>query len=128
VSRAGCCKSQSYFINVMHIRVILNTGISGLSDLCGAFRFVLHISHIWPDTLSGPAFEFRQRREFSVFTTASRPALGPSQPPVKWVLGVLTPGLKRPGCETDHSHPSITEVKNTWNYTSTPHTSSCHGA
>jgi hypothetical protein len=25
----------------------------------------------------------------------SRPALGPTQPPVQWVLGVLSPGLNR---------------------------------
>lgn len=37
-------------------------------------------------------------------------------------------GLKRPGREAEHSHPSITDVKNTWKYISTPHTSSCRGA
>ena len=30
------------------------------------------------------------------------------------------PGLKRPGCENDHSHSSSDEVKNTWSYTATP--------
>jgi hypothetical protein len=34
--------------------------------------------------------------------------------------GVLSPGVKRPGCETGHSPPSSAEVKNTWSYTSTP--------
>jgi hypothetical protein len=29
-------------------------------------------------------------------------------------------GVKRPGCETDHSSPSSAEVKNEWSYTSTP--------
>jgi len=35
-------------------------------------------------------------------------------------LGALTPGLKRPGREANHSPPSNAEVKNKWSYTSTP--------
>jgi hypothetical protein len=43
---------------------------------------------------------------------ASRPALGPTQPPVQWVPGVLSPGGKaRPGRDADHSPPSSAEVK-----------------
>jgi hypothetical protein len=30
------------------------------------------------------------------------------------------PGVKRPGPEADHSPPSSSEVKNEWNYSSTP--------
>ena len=30
------------------------------------------------------------------------------------------PGVKRPGCGTDHSPPSSAEVTNEWNYTSSP--------
>jgi hypothetical protein len=40
----------------------------------------------------------------------SRQALGPTQPPVQWVLGALPPGLKRLGRDTDHSPPSSAEV------------------
>jgi len=32
----------------------------------------------------------------------------------------LFPGVKRPGHESDHSHPSSAEVKNAWNYISAP--------
>jgi hypothetical protein len=39
-----------------------------------------------------------------------------------------SPGVKRPGREADHSPPSSAEVKNAWCYTSTPNTSSWHGA
>jgi hypothetical protein len=54
------------------------------------------------------------------FSTSSRPALGSTQPPIPWILGVLSPGVKRPGREADHSPPASTEVKKTWIYTSTP--------
>jgi hypothetical protein len=36
---------------------------------------------------------------------------GPTQPPVQWVPGALSLGVKRPGCEADHSPPSSAEVK-----------------
>jgi hypothetical protein len=52
-------------------------------------------------------------------STSSKPALGPTQHPIQWVPGVLSPGLKRPGREADHSPPTSAEVKNTWIYTST---------
>jgi hypothetical protein len=55
-----------------------------------------------------------------LFTTASRPAVGPNQPPIQWVLGALSLGIKRDGSETDHSPPSSAEVNNAWSYTSTP--------
>jgi hypothetical protein len=41
-----------------------------------------------------------------LFTTASRTALGPTQFPIQWVLGV-----KWLGHEVDHSPPSSVEVK-----------------
>jgi hypothetical protein len=68
------------------------------------------------------------RQRFDLFTTASRQALGSTQPPIHWVPGVLFPEAKLPGREADHSRPSSAEVKNAWSYTSTPHTSSWSGA
>jgi hypothetical protein len=44
-----------------------------------------------------------------------RPALGSTQPPIKWV-----PGVKRQGREADHSPPTTAEVKKMWIYASTP--------
>jgi hypothetical protein len=44
------------------------------------------------------------------FPHPSIPALGPTQPPIQWVQGVV-PGLKRPGRGVDHPSPSIVEVK-----------------
>jgi hypothetical protein len=45
------------------------------------------------------------------FTTASRTALGPTQPPIQWVLAALSLGVKRPGREADQTPLSIAEVK-----------------
>ena len=39
----------------------------------------------------------------------SRPALGSTQPPVRWVLG-LSRGKERPGRVADHSPPSSAAV------------------
>jgi hypothetical protein len=40
------------------------------------------------------------------FSTASRPALGSTQPPILWVTGALSPGIKRQGHEVNHSPPT----------------------
>jgi hypothetical protein len=39
-------------------------------------------------------------------------ALGPTQPPIQWVLRALSPGVKRKGHEAGHSPPSGAYVKN----------------
>jgi hypothetical protein len=72
--------------------------------------------------LDDRGFEFRQGLGIFLFTTASRMALGPTQPPIQWVPGALSLEVKRPGREADHSPPSSTEVKNAWSCTFTPHT------
>jgi hypothetical protein len=41
-------------------------------------------------------------------------ALGPTQPPIQWIPGALSLGVKRPGREADHSPPSSAEGKNVW--------------
>jgi len=51
---------------------------------------------------------------------AFRPTLGPTQPPLQRIPGALSLGVKQPGSEADHSLLSSDEVKNAWNYTSTP--------
>jgi hypothetical protein len=42
---------------------------------------------------------------------ASRTTLGHTQPPIQWVLGALSLGVRRPGHEVDHSSPSSAMVK-----------------
>ena len=55
--------------------------------------------------MDGPEIECRWRRDFP---HPSRPALGPTQPPVQWVPGLLL-GVKRSGPSVEH--PSNAEVK-----------------
>jgi len=43
----------------------------------------------------------------------------PTQPPIPWVKGALSLGVKRLGREANRSLPSSAEVKNAWSYTST---------
>jgi hypothetical protein len=61
-----------------------------------------------------------------LFTTASRPALGPTQPPIQWVPEPLSLGVKRLGLEAEHSLPSSAEMKNACSYAST-HPIRLHG-
>jgi hypothetical protein len=48
-----------------------------------------------------------------------RLALRPTQTLIKWVPGALSPGVKRPGLEADHTLPSCAEV-NRWSCIFTP--------
>jgi hypothetical protein len=60
----------------------------------------------------GSRFRFPAGTEnYSIPTTASRTALGPTQLPIHWVPGALSPGVKRPGREADQSPLSSAEVK-----------------
>jgi hypothetical protein len=54
----------------------------------------------------------RQAKIF-LLSRASRPAPGPTQPHIQWVPGGggISPEVKRPGREADHSPPSSAEVK-----------------
>jgi hypothetical protein len=58
--------------------------------------------------------------EFLSSLKTSRLVLGPTQPPIQWVPGTLSPGVKQMGCEAHRSPPSSAKVKNEWSYTSTP--------
>jgi hypothetical protein len=46
-----------------------------------------------------------------LFSVLSRLALGLTQPTIQRVPGALSPGVKMPGYEADHSPPTNAEVK-----------------
>jgi hypothetical protein len=54
------------------------------------------------------------------FSTSSRRALGSTQPPIQRIPGALSPRVKRPGLEVDHSTPASAEIKQMWIYNSNP--------
>jgi len=65
-------------------------------------------------------FDSGQGQETALFSETSRQALRPVQPPIQLVMEALSPGLKRPGREFDHSPPYRAKMKNDWNHTWTP--------
>jgi hypothetical protein len=79
--------------------------------------------------LDVPGFETRQGLGIFLFTTASRPALGPTQHHIQWVQGAPSLGVKWPGREANHSPPSSAEVKERVElYLHSPNTPSWRGA
>jgi hypothetical protein len=75
--------------------------------------------------LDDPGFVSWQGQKIFLSPETSRPALGPTQPPIQWVPKFY-PGVKRPGCDVDHWLPSSAEVNNKWSYTS-PYPVCLHG-
>jgi hypothetical protein len=54
--------------------------------------------------------------ELFLYSTASRPALGPTQPPAQWIPGALSSEVKLQKCGTDYFLQSSVEVKCVWSY------------
>jgi hypothetical protein len=61
-----------------------------------------------------PEFESRHGQRDFLFATAYRSSLGPTEVPIQWVPGVLSPRVKRPVPKADHSPPFSAEIKNVW--------------
>jgi hypothetical protein len=88
-----------------------------------AKKIIIHIFICWSwdsavDIATGYELDEKRGRSSSpdrfknfLFSMSSRPVLGSTQPPNQWVPGVLSPGVKRPWREAEHSPPTIAEVK-----------------
>jgi hypothetical protein len=80
----------------------------------------------YSDGLDGPC-SFTGVQDF-LLSTASRPTLGPTQPPVQWVPAARSPEIKRQGREADHSPATTAEVKKVRAIPPLPRMSSWHCA
>jgi hypothetical protein len=105
-----CAKAHLYYYPLFHHPN--NTWIAGVA------QSVQRLATGW--TIEVRRFDSQWWLGIFPFFTASRPALGPTQPPIKSVQGTFSSGEKRQGREADHFLPSSAEVKNAWLYTSTP--------
>jgi hypothetical protein len=56
--------------------------------------------------LDNTGFDLRQSQVIFLSSRASRPALVLPQPPFPWARGSF-PGIRPPGCDADHSRPSV---------------------
>ena len=70
--------------------------------------------------MGNPGFDSWQGQVISCSKSMLGLALGPTQPPVQWVQGVLSTEVKWARCEPAQLHPSSAKVKNRWSYTSFP--------
>jgi hypothetical protein len=66
--------------------------------------------------------------EIFLYSTASRPALGPTKPFIQWAPGDIFLKVKRPGHEAGHSPLSRAELKNCGAIPPLPHMPSWRGA
>jgi hypothetical protein len=60
----------------------------------------------WFDSLEG--------QHFCSFLEIWQLLLGPTQPHIQQVAEIVSPGVKGPGCKTDHSATSSANVNNEW--------------
>jgi hypothetical protein len=102
---------------------------SNQNFVCISYLFICVLHALSISSFSGIAlgyglddrgFESWQGPGIFLFTIVSRPALWLTQPPIQWVRGTLSLGVKRPGCGADHSPPSSAEVKNEWSCSPSP--------
>jgi hypothetical protein len=73
--------------------------------------------------LDGPGFKSRRGQDIFLFSKPSRPALGPTQPPINGYQSSF-PAVRRSWRDVDHSSPPSADVKS---YTSAPYPPYLHG-
>jgi hypothetical protein len=78
-----------------------------MQDITGAgvSQSVYCLATDW--TTGQTSFDPRQGQEIFPVTSMSIPALGSTQPPVQWVLGILSPGVKGGRGVTLITHPHL---------------------
>jgi hypothetical protein len=104
--------SASNHLSICHVCTAVAPASS--NDSCSLYSDWLRAGGPWGRSSSPSS------GKIFLLSTSSRPVLGPTQLPIQWVPRALSPGVKWPGREADHSAPTSAEVKTTWIYTSTP--------
>jgi hypothetical protein len=79
-------------------------------------------SVVWPQATGWMIGGFESRQELGIFlfTIAYRPSLVPTQPPIQWVSGALSLGVKRWSVKLITYLQLVPKSKNEWSYTFTP--------
>jgi hypothetical protein len=96
---------KSHFVtNMLHL-IHVTVEIPVLGPLCYAGQ-----CHNTITNKNVPlGFYSRQGQEIFLFATDSRPALGPTHPPIQWLPGDIFPREERPRREADH-HEFLTSA------------------
>jgi hypothetical protein len=92
-----------------------------LQDICGAG--VAESVERPRDRSSSPG-----RAKNFLFTTSSRPVLNPTQPPIQWIPGALSPGVKRRGVKLTTHLQLVLRSKIRGSIRPLPHTRSWRSA
>ena len=120
-------KLRTVITNVICTFQLVFTGLGIPKHVAGFIFYLLHSFYSYyiliiilyfvcgPGSSVGIATELRAGRSgdriprLDEIFRPSRPALGPTQPPVKWVTG-LSRGYRQPGRAADHTPPSSAAV------------------
>jgi hypothetical protein len=70
-------------------------------------------------TVQKASYDPPLRHEAFLLSKTIKPSPGYSQPPMEWILVVLSPGLNQPLRDTDHKLSSKTKAKSYWSCAST---------
>jgi hypothetical protein len=78
------------------------------------FTYVISTHSTNTDILGPKGYPVLGWDDIFLLSKSSRPPLGPTQPPIRWASEVLSPEVKQPWREANHSLVTSAEVKNTW--------------
>jgi hypothetical protein len=110
------CDHKNAYVEVCELHKF-NKSATPVTVLAAASSFVLKdLLNVSYKTIKGwtigvVGFDSRRGLGIFLFITASRTALGPTQPPIQWVPEALCLEVKRSMREADHSPPPSAEVK-----------------
>jgi len=98
----------------LKIRILDACEFVNMQMLSNVWNELDHVLKPWAEGWKFGVLGFDSRLGLGIFlfTTASRTALGPTQPPIHWATRTLSLRVKRPGREAHHSPPANAKVKN----------------